>query len=32
MLERESGNIDLAYRLWHPVTYDGQEWWVLQVL
>ncbi|KAK6207682.1 heterokaryon incompatibility protein (SNF2 family domain-containing protein) [Colletotrichum tabaci] len=26
MLERESGHIDLAYRLWHPVTEEGQEW------
>ncbi|GKT95985.1 heterokaryon incompatibility protein [Colletotrichum tofieldiae] len=26
MLERESGHVDLAYRLWHPVTEEGQEW------
>ncbi|KAJ0158674.1 putative matrix-associated actin-dependent regulator of chromatin subfamily [Colletotrichum tanaceti] len=27
MLERESGHIDLAYRLWHPVTEEGQAWY-----
>ncbi|KDN62902.1 putative SNF2 family domain-containing protein [Colletotrichum sublineola] len=26
MLERESGHVDLPYRLWHPVVEEGQEW------
>ncbi|OHE92071.1 SNF2 family domain-containing protein [Colletotrichum orchidophilum] len=27
MLERESGDIPLSYRLWNPVTVEGQEWY-----
>ncbi|KAK1726384.1 SNF2 family domain-containing protein [Colletotrichum acutatum] len=27
MLERESGDINLGYKLWRPVTVEGQEWY-----